>query len=251
MHKGQGLLIFNNDPCRILLPYLFYLDGCVTGSYANLGLEICKFSIGVLNGSARKQPCAWKNVGMMKKVVLTKKDAEANILNSNHVESQRFSKYCPDTANGEEEAPEFNAGTYNQESEEDIPTVKLQDFHKMLQVLLSSYSQMERDGGFAWDLRHCNKTYALWFVPFVIFFKADSVEASKLTGLHGLNAMGVKCLCRVCICPTGDSDNPYVEPTPEKKTPQMIINLVNQNTEASNVCWSTFHSTQSGMQCMN
>ena len=70
---------------RVLLPYMFYLDGCVTGNYSNLGLEILKFSIGVLNGSARKQPYAWKNVGMMKKVVLTKKDAEANILNSKHV----------------------------------------------------------------------------------------------------------------------------------------------------------------------
>ncbi len=222
---------------RVLLPYMFYLDGCVTGNYANLGLEILKFSIGVINGSARKQPYAWKNVGMMKKVVPTKKDAEENIVNSKHVESQMFAKYHPDAANGgsqaEGRAPEFNAATYNQESEEAIPTLKLQDFHKMLQVLLSSYSQMERNGGFPWDLRYCNKIYEMWFVPFVLFFKADSVEASKLTGLYGSSAMGVKCLCRVCICPTGDSDNPYVEPTPEKKTPQMIINLVNQNTEAS------------------
>ena len=182
---------------------MFYLDGCVTGNYSNLGLEILKFSIGVLNGSARKQPYAWKNVGMMKKVVLTKKDAEANILNSKHVESQTFSKYRSDAANGERQgkggAPDFNAATYNQESEKAIPTLKLQDFHKMLQVLLSSYSQMERDGGFAWDLRHCNKTYALWFVPFVIFFKADSVEASKLTGLYGSNAMGVKCPCGAVV----------------------------------------------------
>ena len=40
-----------------------------------------------------------------------------------------FSKYCPDAANGERQgqgqAPEFNAATYNQESEEVIPMLQL------------------------------------------------------------------------------------------------------------------------------
>ena len=40
---------------KVLTPYIFYIDGCCTGQYNNLSIEILKFTIGILNGECRRR----------------------------------------------------------------------------------------------------------------------------------------------------------------------------------------------------
>ena len=220
---------------RVLCPFIFYLDGCVTGSFQSMSIEILKFTIGLLNGKARNQAWAWRVAGFMKKVVVKKKKAEENVRNSNHVDAdkvlpkvgQNFSKHDSIEGPGDE----FAADLYG--DDEEIPEIKAQDFHKMLQAHLSTYKEMEDAGGMPWDLRHRGKLWKLMLVPFVIFCKADSVEADKFCGLYGSKTEGVQCYCRVCTCLADKSDDPYQLPVPERKTPKMIAALVKENSKES------------------
>ena len=220
---------------KVLLPYILYLDGCVTGHYCNLAIEILKFTIGLFKGKTRNQSWAWRNIGLVKKLFVPKKKAEENIRNSEHIDSGNILPEVGYRAKGVPQAegptPEFEERKRKRNAS--IPEVKAQDFHKMLQVLLSSYKEIEEDGGIEWDLRHRNQIQRLLLIPFIIFCKADSVEADKMCGTYGSKTEGVKCLCRVCTCPTNECSNPYLHPAPPKKTPQMIRRLVRMGNDAS------------------
>jgi hypothetical protein len=44
----------DNGRCKVLCPFIYYIDGCVTGNYMNLSnIEILKFTIGLLKGKTR------------------------------------------------------------------------------------------------------------------------------------------------------------------------------------------------------
>lgn len=229
-----------NGRRKVLLPYILYLDGTVVGRMnQNLGLEILKFTLGILKGGIRTKKWAWRNLGHMKKLVQAKRNAEGNIRASGHIDSQRIlpaedykSPYAPQD---ERPVPDFDSTLYQDTStptrkRKRLPEVPVldfaQDFHKMLQVLLSSYKEIEEDGGIEWDFRYDNETHKVLFVPFIIFFKVDGKEGDKLCGQYTNKNEGVACLCRSCCCPTKKSNNPYLDPAPLKKTPGMIIDLV-------------------------
>ena len=231
---------------KVLLPYIFYLDGCVTGQFQNLAIEILKFTLGIFKGPIRNQPYAWRNVGLIKKVLVRKKKAEQNIRDSEHVDCGNILPDAGYRAKGVPQAegptPEFDSRPYREEiggnatrkrkRETAIPKVKAQDFHKMLQVLLASYKDIEDDGGIEWDKWYRAKLYQLLFIPFVIFCKADSVEADKFCGAYASKTEGVQCVCRACTCPTSECSNPYLKPAPAKKTPAMIQGLVKMRNDA-------------------
>ena len=234
---------------KVLLPYIFYLDGCVTGQFQNLAIEILKFTLGLFKAHIRNEAYAWRNVGLVKKVLVRKNQAEKNIRNSGHVDCGNIIPDANYRAKGVPQAkgpvPQFDGGLYQREDEDaairsrkrkreetGIPEVKAQDFHKMLQVLLSSYKAIEDDGGIEWDMRHRAKNHRLLFIPFVIFCKADSVEADKICGTYGSKTEGVQCVCRACTCPTNECSNPYLHPPPPKKTPAMIRRLVKMRNDA-------------------
>ena len=61
---------------KVLLPYIFYLDGCVTGQFQNLAIEILKFTLGLFKAHIRNEAYAWRNVGLVKKVLVRKNQAE-------------------------------------------------------------------------------------------------------------------------------------------------------------------------------
>ena len=113
------------------------------------------------------------------------------------------------------------------------PSIKPQDFHAILQTILESYKTLEYKGELPWDLRYKGKLYRLLVVPYILFVKADSVEANKACGLYGSNLEGVKCLCQICCIPADQTDQPYIEPEPQRKTQDMILDLVKQGTKQS------------------
>ena len=104
-----------------------------------------------------------------------------------------------------------------------VPTIGPQDLHKMLQVLLVSYKEIE-DDGFPWDLQYMAEKLKTQMIPFIIFLKCDGAEGDKMSGQYGPKTMNVKNLCRYCVCPTTDSDKAYTDHN--LKTQPMIQKLI-------------------------
>ena len=103
---------------------------------------------------------------------------------------------------------------------------KSQDLHAQLSVMLQSYKDLEERGGMPWDLRYAGETYKVHFIPFIVFFKADSVEGDKVSGQYLPKLEKIKVLCRHCVCPTESMDLPYLTPEPAKKTQPMMVDLI-------------------------
>ena len=178
---------------RVLNPYVLYLDGCVTGQFQNQEIEILKFTLGLLNRRARRQAWAWRELGFVHKSVKGHSEGKRMIAESDHVDapnhvmdaSYRGKKYCQLVG----DMPEFDSKKYNKRNRRGnntptMPTSKAQDLHKMLQVMLASYSDMEKAGGMDWDLPWEGEILKVRLVPFIIVCKLDGKEGDKLAGQH-------------------------------------------------------------------
>jgi hypothetical protein len=238
-------------PCgriRVPLAYIFYLDGCTTGQFQNNTLEILKFTLGILNRKCREMQWAWRNAGCIKRVIQRKNLAKRIIKGSSHLDSQKILKDDKYHQRGATQkvgdTRGFDATLYDTDTDTSLdenynprqrgrkrpPRVKPQDFMCMLQTILSSYKEKIQDpGGFPWDLRYQGKTYCLFFVPFILFVKADGKEGDKMCGAYQSKTEHVQCLCRFCTCPTCDTDKVYPwdsQFVPVMKTQHLIQPLV-------------------------
>jgi len=61
----------------------------------------------------------------------------------------------------------------NLEPVKKVPSCSALDLHAMLDALLSSYRQVEKDG-FMWNLHYRGNHYLVEFVPFILFVKGDT-----------------------------------------------------------------------------
>ena len=232
-------------PCgrkKILCPHIIYFDATPTGNFSNLSLEIVKFTIGLLKGKTRNLSYAWRQLGYIRKITKRGNQAAKNISKSNHIDAKNYvkdpnhrkRKFMQCARAGEEE---FDAQLYSQrgggKSKKKRPNIKPQDLHAILQTILESYKLLEDDGGLPWDLWYKEKMYRLQLIPYIIFVKADSVEANKACGCYGSNGKGVKSLCRMCCVAAEQTDEPYVNPEPARKTQKMILDLVKKGTAES------------------
>ena len=203
---------------KVLLPILLCVDGCTTGDYGNLNLEILKLSLGIFKKEHRRKDHAWKPLGCMEKLLQQSSDAEMMIKESEHIDSWLYElnpNFQKNPLPLEGNTPDFDSNLCINPEDENVqpetPKTKAQDWHKQLQVLLDPLLQLEKRGGFEWDLPCGGKTHRLLFIPFILFWKVDGVEADKLCGQHSAKTKGVKMLCRLCECPTEECDDPHRE----------------------------------------
>jgi len=185
------------DPSKeILLPIVFYMDGAVTGQFVGLPVTAVQFSLGIFSRVARDKEHMWRTLGYVPAYCKTASQGKAYFKQTGHADAQMsyLNRYLEDEG-------DFDNGDDN------LDTVSAQDLHAMLEVILSGFIPLQ-NRGFYWDLRYKGIVYKrVKFVPFVIFFKADTEEAEKLSGSFNNHTEKVSQLCRYCECPTHDSDN--------------------------------------------
>ena len=58
----------------------------------------------------------------------------------------------------------------------------------------------------------------------MLFLKGDTVEHDKHTGHFGSRTKGVKNLCRYCVCPSSQIDEPYADFA--RKSPEMLVEYI-------------------------
>lgn len=234
-------------PCgrrRVLLPIILYMDSCVTGANENLAIEFVKFTLGIFNSTARDKAYTWRNLGAIPQYHKVRAKAEETLQQSTHMEAHSYldlsDQEDDETQSRRSTRPifrkftgEFECDQYIDSDDEEVdmcnvelPDTEAQDFHVILQVILSSLKKIMRLDGFDWDLYHhaSGETRKLFFVPFLLFVKGDTAEHDKLCGRYGPRTRGIKCLCRYCVCPTDESDNPYADFP--RKSPEMMCNLI-------------------------
>jgi len=205
------------DPSKeILLPIVFYADAAVTGQFVALSVTAVQFSLGIFSRVARDKEHMWRTLGYIPSYCKV---------------ASRGKGYFKQT--GHADAPMAYQNTYLENEGdvlEDNTKVSAQDLHAMFDVILESFLPLQ-DRGFYWDLHYKGITYEnVKFVPFVIFFKADTEEAEKLCGSYNAHTENVSQLCRYCECPTQDSDN-HLGDFYRLKTKNRIQRLVDRGDE--------------------
>jgi len=223
------------DPTKeVLLPILFYMDGAITGQFDHLPVEALKFTLGIFNGTARDRKYTWRELGYICHFLAVDTEKKDLIRKSTHMDNYTF---VDDSSVSSSDSDDDSVNSRDNEDEDPVeddeddvgPQIEScagQDLHAMLAKFLESYKDLEQSG-FDWTLRYKGKTYEIHFIPFVMFIKGDSVEHDKHCGSYTSRTQNVQQLCRYCTCPNLDTDEPYKRY--EKKTPEMIQDMIDQN----------------------
>ena len=218
------------DPSKqILLPIIFYIDSAATGQFANLPVCALKFTLGIFNMKAREKDHMWRVLGYVPVVTSEKSKGKRLLAKSGHADA---SMAHPDLQE-------------NEGCEDSKSVDKAQDFHAMLDVLLQDVVELEKAGGFIWDLFYKNKEYnGIHFVTYTHMIKADTDEADKHCGHYKSRTKGVKQLCRYCCCPTEKTDDPNADfplktikmigPLRQNNDAKALKELSQQNID---ICW--------------
>lgn len=263
---------------RVLVPFIFYLDACVTGQFQNLSLEILKFTLGIFKSQSRDKGSFWRNLGAIPSYQRAKKRSLQSIARSANKDAKSYltdsepEDDAPDEGESAQQStnisPDFDYLPYidydNYDGYDDdfnavmddvlnpeIPNTNAQDFHCILHTILASYKRIQDSGGVPWDLWYKGKKWLLCLIPFIIFIKGDGVEHDKHCGKYGSRTKGVKQLCRKCCCPTDKTDDPYVDH--DMKTKEMLTELIRKKNHvrlkelSQKYVWNAWYELRFGL----
>ena len=182
-----------------LMGVIFYLDAAVTGQFSDLPVLALKMSLTIFTREARKKSYLWADLGYLPHVKLSVGRGKKIFKDSQHMEAEDI-----DMFDGEGE--EFEGDDDSVTSVEGPPVVKAQDFHKMLDVVLESYVEIQ-ETGFLWDQRYKGRTWNdMWYELFTPFIKADTEEADALCSKFRPRTRNIKQICRNCYVPMVELD---------------------------------------------
>ena len=133
---------------RVLCPYIFYLDGCVTGQNQNQEVEMLKFTLGLFNQRARRQHWAWRELGFVHHAAKGRGQAKNLLKESNHLDAAHYIKdashraaFAPQYA---EEIPDLEHFGVEHDRGTSSGAVIAQGPHVQLKVLMNSYKKLRR-----------------------------------------------------------------------------------------------------------
>jgi len=210
LHTGlayrDAYKLYKKKPNQIVLPIPMYLDGANTGMMKNMPITALKMTLGIFTRQYRDLDQAWQVLGHIHSVSKNQAKAKKAFAQSKHIDAGL--NVDPDDL-------------VDQTAKD--PAGPSKDLHKMLDVILESYREVQGKG-FMWSLRYRGKTYEVEFVPFLIFMKCDTQEGDMLCGSYTSRSGNVSQLCRYCLCSTEETDNPQARFG--FKTPAMVKPLV-------------------------
>jgi hypothetical protein len=183
-------------PNQILVAIPLYIDGAVTGQFDKLQVTALKMTIGLLNRRARDKEHAWRSLGFVTNYTKEDTGGKRIFVRSGHVAAHEL--YVDGISDDEEDA---NGPVVDQVD-------KAADYHAILDVLLGSLKDLIADGMVV-DIAYKGVLYPncelVFFVPFV---KCDGDEGDKLCGSFRSRGKDISQLCRHCLCPTDETDDP-------------------------------------------
>ncbi|MCA1806935.1 MAG: hypothetical protein LC687_03600, partial [Actinobacteria bacterium] len=201
-------------PNQILVGIPLYIDGAVTGQFDKLQITSLKMTLGILNRKARDRQHAWRSLGFVTNYAKEDSRGQKIFVDSGHVSAHEL--YMDDSDEGQDQG---------NETDHDIAA----DYHAILSVLLESLRKLIAQG-MMFDVFFNGRLYKdcelVFFVPFV---KCDGDEGDKLCGKYRSRGKRVAQLCRNCLCPNEETDNPNAKY--KYKTEPMVKKLCEEDND--------------------
>ncbi|MEM7375605.1 MAG: hypothetical protein AAF587_43840 [Bacteroidota bacterium] len=194
------------QPNQVLLLVPMYIDGATTGQFTDLPITALKLTLGILKRTTRDKAHAWRELGWVPQVRKQSTRGKKILKESQHMES-----YDVEVEDGEGEyaLDEESNEDEEEEMEDEDTNAKAQDFHTMIAAILESFVQLQRRGGFLFDLRWKGKVYPkAHIIPVVPYVKCDTEEGDLNAGKFLCRNKHVKHICRYCHTPSSEADNP-------------------------------------------
>jgi hypothetical protein len=261
--------VTENGRRKVLLPIIMYMDGTISGQFANLPIEQLKFTVGIFNRETRSHEHAWRIIGYVNNYLPEDTRAKDMMAESKHIDKDGYYAESDlevqvanprDVVNLEDEydGDEDDDGENKQETlpdpddieleEKKVPDCDAQDLHTMLDKLLVTYREVQ-ESGLDWDLCVGSKVYRLHFVLYLALMKGDTQEHDKLCGKYTSRGKEVKHLCRYCFVPNEKTDDPQVDYP--RKTQTMIEALIDAGDKDAlqNMSQQLIHNAMYKIRC--
>jgi hypothetical protein len=112
-------------------------------------------------------------------------------------------------------------------------TQKQEDYHAMLNVIVTPLAKLQQLEGIAWKMMYKNKVHQVVFKIPVLFISGDSVGHDQLVG-RTMSYANANFLCRCCNCPAAETGNPYFKfkPTKQSKIERLLLRNDTDGLEA-------------------
>ena len=186
LHSGTWYRNTWNSKCTekgdyILALYLF-IDKTFTDVYGRLNFEPVQFTLSMFNRKTRNRYYAWRPMGYINDLKLIQ--------------------------DYEEDDRETNVN--NQIPKLKISEVNIRDYHRILEVILKDFREVQERGKLKMNLHYRNNTYALKLIPVLGPIIGDTSGHDMLVGRYG-GRTNVDRICRYCDCHYENSDDPEVD----------------------------------------
>ena len=193
----------------IVCPILMFIDGLTIDEYSNIQLEPVTFTLGIFKRAVRNLEQAWRTLGYI-----------------NNVNEYDTYKVFENEDNSEEN--ESNNENNNRNHNHNITSLdKIEDYHTILNQILSDLREIQDSGGLLWDLPYKGKTHRVRFKFPIQFIIGDCKGHNLLCGRYGSN--NSNSLCRDCDVLLVNGGDPSVQC--KRITQEKIETLIQENKE--------------------
>lgn len=189
VHTGSWFYNAHDKLCKdpvndVLCPIILFIDGTPIDVFGNLKLESVMFTLGIYNRETRNKQGAWRMLGYIP-------DTSHNVL-------------CPQIFDdSEDDEPEQVNGSRPSQ------VVKREDYHHLLQHILTGLFEVEQSNGIVWRYIDSNSNSHVYNLKFALMYViGDALGNDKLCDRYLTYNSKSKFLCRDCNCPSSELDNP-------------------------------------------
>ena len=238
----------------MLVPIQMYIDGAVSDQFGKLEVEALKITMGLFNAKAREKRHAWRTLGYVPSYHRSSTRGKRQFEATGHIatsgiqhsedEEEAVQEEIGENAHETEESSDHDSQNSDDQSQFQQNIVenpddkvyqgdehKNQDWHFILDHLLQTYRQLEKDG-MVWHYKYRGKVYEnIELVFFLHIVKCDNEEADKLCGKFTARTQHVKQICRFCECPTLHSSWCFGDKFPKKKEHKIKALVANNEVE--------------------
>jgi hypothetical protein len=104
--------------------------------------------------------------------------------------------------------------------------LKVDDYHRCLEVVLESLVKAQSHEGIKWDLCFRGRSRPIVLVPEVCFLMGDNEGQAKFCAMYQCRTKNVKCVCRHCQVPTHEIHKTYdADKFPEQNRKEINKNI--------------------------
>jgi hypothetical protein len=144
-----------------------YSDGVVVDNHGRLPLTPWLFTLGIFTPAIRKKKEAWRHLGFMPSIKT----------------EMTFHQDRPSPGNVQ------------------------RNYHRFIQVILESLEDIQESGGLDFEIPYGGAIHKVRLIFVIAFVIGDTEEHDKMCAHFTCRTRNIQNICRVCDCPTNETNN--------------------------------------------